>query len=190
MDVIKFEIDGPLLLTPVRHGDDRGFVSETFSLRRLEEHTGPLCIVQDNHTLSRAAGTLRGLHFQAPPMAQAKLIRVVRGAAYDVAVDIRVGSPTYGRHVAVELSAANWQQLWIPQGFAHGFLTLEPDTELEYKLTTHYSAEHDRGIAWNDPDLAISWPLHVGGPLLSHKDGAQPAFSKLPAYFQWSPGQK
>ena len=190
VDVVRFDIDGPILFTPTRHGDDRGFVSETFSARRLEEHTGPLRVVQDNHTLSRSAGTLRGLHFQAPPMAQAKLVRVVRGAAYDVAVDIRVGSPTYGRHIGVELSASNWRQFWIPEGFAHGFCTLEPDTELEYKLTSYYSPEHDRGIAWNDPDLAIAWPLRAGEPLLSPKDSAQPALSTLPAYFQWSPSEK
>ena len=190
MDVVRFEIEGPILFTPTRHGDERGFVSETFSARRLEDHTGPLCIVQDNHTLSRVAGTLRGIHFQAPPMAQAILVRVVKGAAYDVAVDIRAGSPTYGRHIGVELSASNWRQFWIPQGFAHGFCTLEPDTELEYKLTSYYSAEHDCGIAWNDPDLAISWPQKVREPVLSIKDRAQPAFSTLPAYFQWSPSQK
>ena len=182
MEVVEFSIQGPLLLIPPRFVDERGFVSETFSLRRLQSHIGPVTFVQDNHAVSREAGTVRGLHFQVPPAAQGKLVRVVRGAVYDVAVDIRVGSPTYGRHVAVEISAANWAQLWVPPGFAHGFCTLEPRTEIIYKLTDYYSPEHDAGLAWDDPALAIPWPL-TGSPILSPKDGNQPSLATLPAHF-------
>jgi dTDP-4-dehydrorhamnose 3,5-epimerase len=186
MERVKLAIEGPVLLTPAKYADERGFVSETYSARRLEPHVGAIRFVQDNHTLSVAAGTLRGLHFQVPPAEQGKLVRVIRGAVYDVAVDIRSGSPTFGRHVAVELSAANWRQLWVPPGFAHGFCTLEPQTEIEYKLTDYYNPEHDRGIAWDDPALAIPWPALAGGPRLSTKDRAQPLLADLPSYFQWS----
>ena len=182
MDVSRFDVEGLALFEPARHEDNRGYVSEVFSERRFAPHIGSARFVQDNHTYSAAAGTLRGLHFQAPPVEQGKLVRVLRGAVYDVVVDIRVGSITYGRHVAVELSAANWRLLWVPPGFAHGFMTLEPGTEVEYKLTGYYSAEHDRGLAWNDPALAIAWPA-VYEPQLSPKDRRQPLLADLPAYF-------
>ena len=187
MEVLKFEIEGPLLLMPSKVADDRGFVSETYSFRQLEPYIGPHSFVQDNHALSQMAGTIRGLHFQIAPATQGKLVRVVRGAAYDVAVDIRVGSPTYGRYVAVELSAANWGQFWVPIGFAHGFCTLEPQTEVVYKLTGYYSPQHDRGLAWNDPSLGIPWPVVGGAASLSPRDQAQSSLANLPAYFQWMP---
>jgi dTDP-4-dehydrorhamnose 3,5-epimerase len=139
--------------------------------------------VQDNHALSIEKGVLRGLHFQTPPHAQGKLVRIARGSVFDVAVDIRRGSPTYGRHVSAVLSAENWTQIWIPPGFAHGYLTLEPNTEMIYKVTDTYAPECDSGIAWNDPDLAIDWPWASGCPVLSAKDTKQPAFASLPAVF-------
>lgn len=159
------------LITPRRFGDDRGWFVETFSARRWAEAGIVGDFLQDNHSYSRDAGTLRGLHFQTPPFAQGKLVRCVRGAIWDVAVDLRRGSPTYGRHVAAELTAETGTQIWVPAGFAHGFVTLQPDTEVEYKVTAYYAPDNDAGLAWNDPDLAIPWPLPKGGgPVLSGKD--------------------
>jgi dTDP-4-dehydrorhamnose 3,5-epimerase len=166
-------------LRPVRHEDARGFFSETF---RAAWFPG-LEFVQDNHSYSAAPGTLRGLHFQTHPHAQAKLVRVARGRVLDVAVDIRVGSPTFGEHVAVELSEDTGDQLLVPVGFAHGFLTLEPDTEVLYKVSAYHSAEHDTGIRWDDPDLAIPWG--VTGPLVSDKDAALPSLADLPTHFEY-----
>ncbi len=183
MEVRAFPIDGPLLFTPPRFRDVRGFVSETFSVRAFREVVADVAFVQDNHAYSVATGTIRGLHFQAPPCAQGKLVRVVRGSAFDVAVDIRAGSATYGKHVAVELSADNWAQLWIPAGFAHGFCTLEPDTEVVYKMTDLYSPAHERGLAWDDPALAIQWPVPIADCIVSEKDRKQPRLSELPAEF-------
>ena len=168
MELLQTDIPEVVLVRPTRHGDDRGFFSETFRAEWFPN----LRFVQDNHSLSATPGTLRGLHLQKPPHAQAKLVRVTRGRILDVAVDIRVGSPTYGHHVAVELSAANWEQLLVPVGFAHGFITREPDTEVHYKVSDYYSADHDAGIAWNDPDLAIDWGLEEGQILLSERDRA------------------
>lgn len=185
MEIVSFDIRGPLLLKPARILDDRGFLSETFNAARLAQHLGPVTFVQDNHTLSRQAGTIRGLHFQAPPAAQCKLVRVVRGAIHDVAVDIRAGSPTYGQHVGAELSAANWHQLWIPAGFAHGFCTLEADTEVEYKLTDYYSPSHEFGVRWNDPQLSIPWPVPAGRVALSEKDREQPLLVDIRSPFVW-----
>ena len=162
------------ILTPKKHGDARGFFSETYSKAAFEAAGLHLAFVQDNHAFSAAPGTLRGLHFQLPPAAQDKLLRVTRGAILDVAVDIRRSSPTFGKHVAVELSAENWRQLLVPIGFAHGYVTLEPDTEVLYKTTALYSPTHDRGVAWDDPDIGIDWPLTAGGPLLSDKDRRLP----------------
>ncbi len=171
------------LLTPRRFGDERGFFSEVYNRQRLLDHGIAIEFVQDNHSLSAAAGTLRGLHFQSPPFAQDKLVRVTRGRILDVAVDIRRSSPTYGRHVAVELSAENWWQLLVPVGFAHGFCTLEPHTEVLYKVSAYYSAAHDHGLAWDDPDLGIPWPVPAGGPILSDKDRTHPRLRDLPAHF-------
>ncbi len=173
--------------------DDSSFSKEEYqdwmgsairSVVALQEAAGlDVEFVQDNQSLSRPKGTVRGLHFQVPPFAQAKLVRVTRGAVLDIAVDIRKGSPTYGNHIAVELSAEAWNQLYIPEGFAHGFCTLEPDTELLYKVSAPYSRDDDRGIAWNDPDLGIEWPVAEEDAVLSEKDAVQPAFADLPAYF-------
>ena len=182
--VTKFDISGPLVLTPKQFHDERGFLSETFNARTLAPVIGRVEFVQDNHTYSKVAGTVRGLHFQVPPAAQGKLVRVTRGVAYDVAVDIRFGSPTFGRFVAATLSAENWAQFWVPPGFAHGFCTLESQTEVVYKLTTYYSGVHEAGLAWDDPDIGIPWPEVGGGWLLSPKDRAQPRLRELQRYFE------
>ncbi len=172
------------IVTPKKHGDARGFFSEVYKQSDWLEAGLNYVFVQDNHSLSAPVGTLRGLHFQTPPFAQDKLVRVVRGRMLDVAVDIRRSSPTFGRHVAVELSAENWRQLLIPAGFAHGFITLEPNTEVLYKVTALYSAPHDRGLAFNDPDLGIDWPMPPGGPLLSEKDKGWPRLRDLADAFE------
>lgn len=178
-----FEISGPVLLTPKKFGDERGFFSETYNERLFSPLIGDQKFVQDNQSLSKPAGTLRGLHFQIDPMAQGKLVRVVRGAIFDVAIDLRRSSPTFGRHVAVELSAENWRQFWIPVGFAHGFCTLETDTEVVYKVTQYYSPECDRGLAFDDSALGIEWPKFADDYLLSPKDRAHPRLCDLPAHF-------
>ncbi|MEK4035622.1 dTDP-4-dehydrorhamnose 3,5-epimerase [Methylocystis sp. IM3] len=167
------------IVTPRKHGDARGFFSEVYKQSDWRAAGLDYTFVQDNHSLSAPVGTLRGLHFQTPPFAQDKLVRVVRGRILDVAVDIRRSSPTFGEHVAVELSAANWRQLFIPAGFAHGFVTLEPDTEVLYKVTAFYSAPHDRGVAFDDPALAINWPTPPSGPVLSEKDKHWPRLCDL-----------
>lgn len=167
------------LITPGRVGDERGFLSEVFRADRLREAGIALDFVQENHSYSARGGTVRGLHFQVPPRAQAKLIRVVRGAALDVAVDLRTGSPTFGRHVAVVLSADAWNQILVPAGFAHGFCTLEPDTELVYRLSDYYSPEHERGIFWADPALGIDWPVSEAQAHLSEKDRGLPRLAEL-----------
>src|SRR5580658_5005968 len=174
MQVEETAIPAVKIITPKKHGDARGFFSEVYNRSDWDKAGLQLEFVQDNHSFSAAVGTLRGLHFQAPPFAQHKLLRVGRGRILDVAVDIRRSAPTFGRFVAVELSAENWRQLLVPIGFAHGFVTLEPDTEVLYKTTANYSPAHDRGVAWNDPDIGVMWPLPPGGPLLSDKDRRWP----------------
>ena len=174
LDVRKLELDGVIEIRPARIGDERGFFSETWNEARWREAGIDLEFVQDNHSLSRQRGVLRGLHFQAPPAAQAKLVRVTRGAVFDVAVDIRRGSSGFGRWAATLLSAAEWNQLLIPEGFAHGFLTLEPDTEVQYKVTRPYSAGHDRSIRFDDPAVGIDWPIPSEQLILSEKDRAAP----------------
>jgi dTDP-4-dehydrorhamnose 3,5-epimerase len=171
------------LITPVRHGDERGFFSETYVEARYQAAGIPDHFVQDNHAMSAAAGTVRGLHWQIGPNAQAKLVRVTRGAIFDVAVDIRRGSPTFGQWVGVELSAANWQQLYVPVGFAHGYCTLEPDTEVLYKTSAVYDREADRGIRWNDPAIGITWPPVADPALLSAKDRISPMLADAPDLF-------
>ncbi len=177
------EIPDVKIVTPKRHGDARGFFSEVYKQSDWRNAGLDLAFVQDNHSYSAPAGTLRGLHFQIDPAAQDKLVRVVRGCILDVAVDIRRSSPTFGRHVAVELSAQNWRQLLVPIGFAHGFVTLDPDTEVLYKVTSLYSPAHDRGLAWDDPDLGIDWRIPAGGPLLSERDRQWPRLCDLPEGF-------
>jgi dTDP-4-dehydrorhamnose 3,5-epimerase len=174
-------------LRPVRHRDGRGFFSEIFRDDVLREYGIDAVFVQENQSLSVDRGVVRGLHFQTPPMAQAKLVRVAAGAIFDVAVDIRQGSPTCGRHVAIKLSAADGNQLFVPEGFAHGFCTLAANTEVIYKVNRYYSPEHDRGMLWNDPALAIAWPIAAAEAILSDKDRRQPLFSDLPAYLRYQP---
>jgi dTDP-4-dehydrorhamnose 3,5-epimerase len=183
MKVTPLAIPEVLLIEPARHGDARGFFSEVWKESALAAAGLATRFVQDNHSHSQPVGVLRGLHFQRPPHAQGKLVRVVRGRILDVAVDIREGSATYGRHVAMELSAANWRQLWVPRGFAHGLVTLEPDTEVLYKVDAEYSREADAGIAWDDPALGIAWPLPKGGPTLSEKDAKAPRLADIPPPF-------
>lgn len=173
------------IITPKKFGDDRGFFSETHSRRALAEAGIDIDFVQDNHAYSAAKGTVRGLHFQTPPAAQHKLVRVVRGAILDVAVDLRVGSPTYGRHVSAVISAEAWNQILVPIGFAHGLVTLEPDTEVLYKVSGYYSPENDKGLRWDDPALAIDWPLDGAEPILSAKDLVQPLLAELPPMFHY-----
>lgn len=174
------------LIEPKRFGDHRGFFSETYSRAAFLMAGIDLDFVQDNHSLSLEVGTLRGLHFQAPPFAQDKLIRCTRGRILDVAVDIRRGSPSFGAHVAVELSEENWRQALVPKGFAHGFITLEASSEVLYKVTAPYSAAHDFGLAFNDPALCIDWSAPAGGPVLSEKDRRHPLLADLPAYFDYA----
>lgn len=166
-----------LVHTP-RYEDARGFYSETYNDREMTEIGIDTRFVQDSHSLSRREGTVRGLHYQLPPHGQDKLVRVARGSILDVAVDVRRGSPTFGRHVARVLSAAAWNQLLIPAGFAHGFCTLEAETEVLYKLSAHWAPEHERGILWNDPALGIEWPVTEAEALLSDKDRANPRLAE------------
>lgn len=171
------------ILTPRKFIDDRGFFSETYKRAAFEEVGLRLDFVQENHSLSVEVGTIRGLHFQSPPFAQHKLVRVTRGRILDVVVDIRCSSSTYGRHFVIELSASNWRQLLVPIGFAHGFCTLEPDTEVLYKVTSPYSPSHDYGLAWDDPALAIDWPVTTTHAILSDKDRHHPTLSALARHF-------
>jgi dTDP-4-dehydrorhamnose 3,5-epimerase len=171
------------LVAPKIHRDARGFFSETYSRRDMAAAGIATEFVQDNHALSAAVGTLRGLHFQVPPHAQGKLVRVTRGAVFDVAVDIRVGSPSFARHVSTVLSAENWMQVWIPPGFAHGYCTLEPDTEVIYKVTDYYAADFDRGLRWDDVSLGIQWPLDR--VTISDKDRKLPFLHEMPPAFTY-----
>ncbi|HEU4968600.1 dTDP-4-dehydrorhamnose 3,5-epimerase [Sphingomonas sp.] len=170
-------------IIPRRFEDPRGWFSETWQRDRFRAAGVDADFVQDNQSLSRPAGTLRGIHFQTPPHAQAKLVRCLKGRIWDVAVDLRAGSPTYGKWVAAELTAARGEQLYIPAGFGHGFLTLEPGTEVAYKVDAFYAPDCDGGIAWNDPDLAIAWPLPGAAPELSGKDAALPALKDFVSPF-------
>ncbi|MFB4356455.1 dTDP-4-dehydrorhamnose 3,5-epimerase [Pantoea sp. BS_4] len=179
MKVIETEIPDVLIFEPQVFGDERGFFMESFNQKKFDEAVGQkIEFVQDNHSKS-AKNVLRGLHYQIPPYSQGKLVRCVTGEVYDVAVDIRENSSYYGKWVGVHLSAENKRQLWIPEGFAHGFLVLSDSAEFLYKTTNYYHAESDRGLMWNDPDIGIQWPL-VNSPLLSDKDRNQPGFNKVP----------
>ncbi len=182
MEVEETALPGVLVLTPERFGDARGFFAETWNRRRLAEAGIDAEFVQDNHSLSARAGTLRGLHFQAPPHPQGKLVRCGRGRLLDVAVDLRRGSPTEGGWVGVELSAATGRQIWIPPGFAHGFLTREDATEIVYKCTGYYAPEADRAIRWDS--CGIDWGLE-GPPVLSEKDAAAPPLDAVESPFAW-----
>ena len=183
MEIRTFDIPGVTLLMPRRFADARGFFCETWNERAFRESVADVGFVQDNTSLSVARGTVRGLHFQKPPFAQGKLVQVLRGAILDVAVDIRSGSPTFGCHVATRLDAETGHQLWIPTGFLHGFCTLEENTQVAYKVTQYYSAAHDAGVVWNDPDLNIRWPVSAADAVLSDKDRQLPRLRELPELF-------
>jgi len=174
MELRATSIPDVKILVPRKFGDARGFFSEVYSRRALAEVGIALEFVQDNHAYSARRGVLRGLHYQLPPQAQDKLVRVTRGAVRDVAVDIRRDSPTFGKHVSVELSAENWQQVLVPRGFAHAYVTLTPDVEVVYKVTADYAPQLERGIAWDDPDLAIDWGIPPAEIILAPRDTTHP----------------
>ena len=183
LDFDYFDIEGLKLIRSKKFGDHRGFFSEVYNKRAFAAAGIDVDFVQDNHSLSAEKGTVRGLHYQVPPFAQAKLVRVVRGAVFDVAVDLRRGSPTYGKHASAILSAEAWNQFLVPSGFAHGFMTLKPETEVIYKVSNYYSPEHDKGLLWNDPDLAIDWPMSQIDAILSDKDRKQPCLQEIETPF-------
>ena len=189
MKVEKTPLDGVLVLTPQRFGDARGWFSETWNRARMAEAGIDVDFVQDNHSMSAAKGTLRGLHYQAPPHAQAKLVRCTAGLVRDVAVDFRAGSPTFGRWFAVELSPGNGRQLFVPQGFLHGFVTCAPNSEVQYKCSDVYAPDCDRGLRWDDPDIGIDWGIDwglEGPPVLSAKDRDAPRLREVASPFTWS----
>lgn len=183
MQFLPLDLPGVVEIIPVRHGDDRGYFSEIYRHDRFCSVIGDVNFVQENQSLSEKTGTIRGLHFQTPPFAQGKLVRCLAGAVFDVAVDLRLQSPGFGQWTGIELTAERGNQLWIPPGFAHGFCTLQPNSVVCYKVTAYYSGEHDKGFAWNDPDVGIKWPLLADQGTLSGKDCAQPGFAELPPYF-------
>lgn len=178
LEIKSLGLDGVLEIIPPKFEDDRGFFSETWNAQKLSENGVTFDFVQDNHSRSRAAGVLRGLHYQLPPYAQDKLVRVVKGSVFDVAVDIRRGSPSFAHWTAVRISADKWNQVLIPKGFAHGFLTLEPDTEVIYKVTNPYSASHNRAIRFDDPDIGIIWPMNASTFQLSDNDRLAPSLEE------------
>jgi dTDP-4-dehydrorhamnose 3,5-epimerase len=183
MEFRDFEIDGPVEIIPRKIGDDRGYFSETFRLNAFRERVPNAEFVQDNQSLSVRSGTIRGLHFQTNPAAQGKLVRCLAGRLFDVAVDLRSDSPTYGRWISTILTPDDNNQLWVPVGFAHGFCTLEPNSVISYRVTNYYSPENDKGVAWNDGDIAVEWPSGADAATLSAKDREQPSLTELPAYF-------
>ncbi|MBB6511132.1 dTDP-4-dehydrorhamnose 3,5-epimerase [Rhizobium soli] len=183
MQFVETAISSVYLIKPRKIGDSRGYFCETFRQDKFCEILGNVLLVQDNQSLSADVGTIRGLHFQQNPRAQGKLVRCIAGTILDVAVDIRIGSPTYGKHVKVELSASNGYQLWVPPGFAHGFCTLESNSIISYKVSEYYSPDHDRGLLWNDPKLGIEWPIDAANAILSAKDRVQPALADVETNF-------
>lgn len=185
LDIIDVKLPGIRLLTPKAHGDHRGFFMESYHRELFRENGIEFDFIQDNHSLSAQSGTIRGLHYQLQAKAQTKLLRVLTGAIYDVAVDIRKGSPTFGQWVGVILSAENKRQILVPKGFAHGFCTLTPDTQILYKVDEYYSPEHDRGILWNDPAIGIEWPISATQAVLSAKDAQLPTLGEAEVDFVW-----
>lgn len=183
LDVQTTALSGVLIITPARHGDARGFFSESWNRARMQEAGIEIDFVQDNHSLSAKVGTVRGLHFQSPPHAQAKLVRCARGAMRDVVVDIRRGSPTYGRSLAIDLSFENGRQVLVPVGFLHGFVTRSPDTEIAYKCSDYYAPECDGAVRWDS--CGIDWGIAPNDALLSAKDAAAPAFADFVSPFEW-----
>jgi dTDP-4-dehydrorhamnose 3,5-epimerase len=175
-----------LEIVPRKIEDERGYFSEIFRLNTFASRAETVQFVQENQSLSRRTGTIRGIHFQTRPAAQGKLVRCITGSLFDVAVDLRKGSSTYARWTSVILSPELNNQLWVPAGFGHAFCTLEPDTIVNYRVTEYYSPEHDKGVAWDDPDIAVAWPDIADGETLSAKDRAQPSLAGLPVYFSMS----
>lgn len=185
MQIEKLSIPEVLLITPPKFGDSRGFFSETWSEAKLAAAGFTQHFVQDNHSYSAEVGTIRGLHCQLAPSVQGKLVRVVKGAIWDVAVDIRRGSPSFGQWAAAEITAENWKQIWVPGGFLHGFCTLAPDTEVIYKVTAGYDKAAERAVVWNDATLSLPWPVAPGGEKLSDKDRAAPPFNPSDDWFTY-----
>lgn len=183
MNVANVSLPEVKIMNLKKNEDCRGFLSEVYTKRAFAAEGCKIDFVQDNHSFSAKKGTVRGLHFQAPPVAQHKLVRVVRGSVFDVVVDLRQSSFSYGRHVSVVLSATAWNQVLIPVGFAHGFMTLEDDTEVIYKVSDYYWPDHDKGLLWNDPALGIQWPLPAKEALLSERDRSQPRLAELESPF-------
>ncbi len=185
MEIAALEIPDVKVVTPRKFGDARGFFSEVYNKKQLTAQGIDIDFVQDNQSYSADPGTVRGLHFQAPPFAQDKLVRVLRGSIFDVAVDIRRGSPTYGRCASAIISAEAWNQFFVPTGFAHGYCTLESDTEVFYKVSSYYAPDCDFGIFWSDPDLEISWPIAENAAVISDKDRVLPRLSMIESPFEY-----
>jgi dTDP-4-dehydrorhamnose 3,5-epimerase len=185
MQICPLNLPGVKLIVPKRFTDARGSFSEIWVDRHFREEIAHVAFVQDNESVSVRKGTVRGLHFQKPPFAQGKLVRVVRGSILDVAVDIRKGSPAYGQHLVKRLDALEGAQLWVPPGFLHGFCTLDDETVVFYKVTAYYSPSHDAGVLWNDPDLGIKWPVDAKCVVLSEKDQRHPYLRELPDFFDY-----
>lgn len=188
-EVRALAIPEVLEIIPSRHGDQRGFFSEVYSAPTLREHGVDVPFVQDNHSFSAARGVLRGLHFQRPPFAQDKLVRVAKGSIYDVAVDIRHGSPTFGQWVGLVVSAEKWNQVFVPKGFAHGFVTLEPNCEVLYKASTPYAPQHEGAVRFDDPAIGIEWPVGPEQLILSEKDQAAGSLAEVQSGFVYGGGQ-
>ena len=186
MEVKELEIPDVKLITPVKHQDNRGFFSEIYNQERFAAAGINLQFVQQNYSWSADKNTVRGLHFQTGAYEQDKLVQVVKGAILDFAVDLRRGSPWFGRYVMAEISAENWTQILVPKGFGHGLITLEPDTAVMYRVTAHYSRAHDAGVRWNDPDIAIDWPVDAETAVLSEKDLTLPLLSDCATLFEYT----
>jgi dTDP-4-dehydrorhamnose 3,5-epimerase len=185
LEMRKTRIPEVLLISPQKYGDHRGFFSETYNSSKMGEIGVDITFVQDNQSLSVEANTLRGLHYQVPPFAQDKLVRVLQGSILDVTVDIRRGSPTFGEHISEIISAQEWNQILVPKGFAHGFITLEPNTEVLYKVSDYYAPKFDFGIKWDDPDLEINWGVDASDVILSEKDQNQPMLQEIITPFEY-----
>jgi len=183
MEFKRFDIEGLIEIRPRMIEDDRGYFVEIFRLNDFLQHVPNVDFVQENQSLSVKAGTIRGLHFQTPPFAQGKLVRCLVGKLLDVAVDLRSDSPTFGKSISVILSPKENNQLWIPAGFGHGFCSLESDSIISYRVTNYYSRDHDKGVAWDDPDIGVNWPEIADPRTLSPKDRTQPKLAELPHYF-------
>ena len=183
MEFRALALHGAIEIKPRKIEDERGYFSEIFRLRDFVDHVGPIEFVQENQSLSVRSGTIRGIHFQSPPAAQGKLVRCLAGRLVDIAVDLRRDSATFGKSVSVVLSPDENNQLWVPVGFGHAFCTLEPNSIISYRVTSYYSPDHDKGVAWDDPEIGIDWPSVADPQTLSAKDRNQPSLAELPAYF-------